>query len=72
MPYFAFRSTVGVYVVGVDVDPYKVQFTQQLMPAEHSQHCRYGEWVLEQQAVDGNFSKKFSLVMKLALSYLGF
>ena len=38
--------------------PYKVQFTQQLKPADHLQRRRYMEWVLEQQAVDGNFSNK--------------
>ena len=31
---------------------------QQLKPADHSQRRRYMEWVLEQQAVDGNFSNK--------------
>ena len=37
---------------------YKAQLTQKLMPADHSQSRRYVEWVLEQQALDGNFSKK--------------
>ena len=37
---------------------YKVQLTQQLKPANHSQRRRYFEWVLEQHAVDGNFSNK--------------
>ena len=38
--------------------PYKVQLMQQLKPTDHSQRRRYVEWVLEQQAVDGNFSNK--------------
>ena len=38
--------------------PYKVQFTQQLKPADQLQRRRYMEWVLEQQAVNGNFSNK--------------
>ena len=38
--------------------PYKVQLTQQLKPADHSQRRRYVEWVLEEQVVDGNFSNK--------------
>ena len=37
---------------------YKAQLTQQLKPADHSQHYRRVEWVLKQQAVDGNFSNK--------------
>ena len=37
---------------------YKVQFTQQLKSADHSQCRRYVKLVLEQQAVDGNFSNK--------------
>ena len=38
--------------------PYKVQLTQLLKPADHSQHHRYMEWLLEQQAVDYNISNK--------------
>ena len=38
--------------------PYKVQLTQQLKPADHSQRRRYVEWLLEQQAVNRNFSNK--------------
>ena len=38
--------------------PYTVQLTKQLKSADHSQRRRYVEWVLEQQAVDGNFSNK--------------
>ena len=34
---------------------YKIQLTLQVKPADHSQSCRYVQWVLEQQAVDGNF-----------------
>ena len=37
---------------------YKVQLMQQLQKADHSQCRRYMECVLEQQAVDGNFSNK--------------
>ena len=32
---------------------YKVQHTQKLKPADHSQRRRFVEWVLEQQAEDG-------------------
>ena len=42
----------------LQLHPYKVHLRQQLKPAEHSQRRRYAEWVLEQQAVDGNFSNK--------------
>ena len=37
---------------------YKVQLTQQLKPADHSQCRRYLEWVLEQQAMEGKFLNK--------------
>ena len=43
---------------GLHLHPYKVQLTQQLKPADHSQRRRYVERVLEEQAVDGNFSNK--------------
>ena len=33
-------------------------------PADHSQRRIYLEWVLEQQAVDGNFRTKFSSAIK--------
>ena len=39
--------------------PYKVQLTQQLKLVHHSQRRKYVEWVLDQQAMDGNFSNKF-------------
>ena len=38
--------------------PYKIQLAQQLKPADHSHRRRYVEWVLEHQAVDGNYSNK--------------
>ena len=31
---------------------------QQLEPTDHSQRSKYVEWLLEQQAVDSNFSNK--------------
>ena len=37
---------------------YKVQLMRQLMPADHSQRHRHLEWILEQQAVNDNFSNK--------------
>ena len=37
---------------------YKVQLTQQLKPADHSQRHRYVKWVLQQKAVDSTFSNK--------------
>ena len=44
--------------LNLHLHPYKVQLTQQLKSAYHSQHRRHLEWVLVQQMVDGNFSKK--------------
>ena len=38
--------------------PYRVQFTQKLKPADHTQRRRYVKWVLEQQAMDSKFSNK--------------
>ena len=43
------------------LDPYKVQLTQQVKPADPSQHHIYVEWVLEQQMVDGTCSNKIFL-----------
>ena len=42
----------------LNLHPYKVLFTQQLKPADHSVRHRYVEWMLEQYAVGGNFSNK--------------
>ena len=44
--------------LGLHLHPYKVQITRRLKPADHSQCHRYVNWVLEQQAVGGNFSNK--------------
>ena len=48
------------YILHLDLHlcPYKDQLTKHLKPAYHSQRRIYVEWVLEQQAVDGNFSNK--------------
>jgi hypothetical protein len=52
--------------------PYKVQLTQQLKPADHSQRRRYVEWVLEQQAVDGDFSNKIFFSDEAHFSLCGY
>ena len=39
----------------LQLHPYKAQLRQQLKPVDHLQHRTYMEWVLEQQAVNGNF-----------------
>ena len=59
MSYFAFGST----------HPYNVQLIQQLKPADHLQHCRYLEWVLEQQWVRWTaiFRTKFSSAINFTL-----
>ena len=44
--------------LNLHLHPYKVQLMQQLNPTDHSQRRRYVEWLLKQQAVDGNFSYK--------------
>ena len=57
-------SGIGT-VLDLQLYPYKVQVTKQLKPANYLQHRTYVEWVLEQQAVGGNFSvKNFSSAMK--------
>ena len=53
-----FYGTLWLYFTFRHLHPYKVQLTQQLRPADHSQRRRYVELVLEQQAVDGYFSNK--------------
>ena len=47
-----------ILLLDLHLHPYKLQLMQQLKPAEQSQYRRYIEWVLEQQALDGNFSNK--------------
>ena len=37
---------------------YKIQLTQELKPTGHMQRREFVNWVLENQKVDGNFSKK--------------
>ena len=47
-----------IFRIGLHLQLYKVRLTQQLKPADHSRRRRYVEWMLKQQAVDGNFSNK--------------
>ena len=44
-----------IFHLDLNLRPYKIQLKQQLKPADHSERRRYVEWVLKQQAVDGNF-----------------
>jgi hypothetical protein len=37
---------------------YKIQLTQEVKPTDHVQHREFVNWVLENQKVDGIFSKK--------------
>lgn len=48
----------GIKHLDLHLHPYKVHFTQQLKPANHLQRRRYVERLLEQHAVNGNFSNK--------------
>jgi len=45
-------------ILHLDFHPYKVQLAQELKPANHGTRKRYADWVLEQQAVDDDFSNK--------------
>ena len=47
-----------IFHLNLHLQPYKVQVTQQLEPADHSQRRRYVKWVHKQQTVDENFSNK--------------
>lgn len=38
--------------------PYKIQLTQELKPQDHRSRRAYADWVLEQQQLDADFSKK--------------
>ena len=54
------------------IHPYKVQLMHQLKPADHSQHRRYVEWVLEQQTVDCNFSNKIFFTDESHFTLVGY
>ena len=47
-----------ILYLDIHTHSYKVQLMQQMKPADHSQCRRYVKWLLEQQAVDANFSYK--------------
>jgi hypothetical protein len=53
------RSTMQrILTKDLHLHDYKTQLTQELKPTDHV-HCReFVNWVLENQKVDGNFSKK--------------
>jgi len=51
------RSTMQ-RIVTEDLHAYKIQRTQELKPTDHVQRREFVNWVLENQKVDGSFSKK--------------
>ena len=54
----SYGSLWRILHLDLHLHPYKVQLTQQLKPADHSLRRRYAEWVLEQQAVNDDFSNQ--------------
>jgi len=53
------RSTMQrIFTKDLHLLVYKIQLTQELKPTDHVQHREFVNWVLENQKVDGNFSKK--------------
>jgi hypothetical protein len=51
------RSTMQ-RILMKELHAYKIQLTQELEPIDHVQRREFVNWVLENQKVDGNFSKK--------------
>jgi hypothetical protein len=51
-------TTQQILTKGLHVHAYKIQLTQELKPTDHTQRREFVNWVLENQKVDGNFSKK--------------
>ena len=64
------RTADGILHLDLHLHSYKVQITLQLKSTDNLQRRWYVEWVLEKQAVDGNFSNKifFSDVAHFTLS----
>ena len=53
------RSTMQrILTKDLHLHAYKIQLMQELKPTDHMQRREYVNWVLENQKVDGNFSKK--------------
>jgi len=53
------RSTMQrILTKDLHLHDYKIQLTQELQPTDHVQCREFVNWVLENQKVDGNFSKK--------------
>jgi len=53
------RSTMQrILTKDLDLHVYKIQLTRELKPTDHVQRREFVKWVLENQIVGGNFSKK--------------
>jgi hypothetical protein len=53
------RSTMQrILTKDLHLHAYKIQLTQELKPTDHVHRREFVNWVLENQKVDGNFSKK--------------
>lgn len=55
---FSYGSLWRILHQDLHLHPYKIQLTQELKPRDHGQRRIYADWVLEQQEVDADFSKK--------------
>ncbi|KAH0999071.1 hypothetical protein HUJ05_003320 [Dendroctonus ponderosae] len=54
----SYGSLWRILQLGLKLHPYKVQLTQELKPQDNRQRRTYANWVIEQQAVDDNFSNR--------------
>lgn len=52
----SYGSAWRILHLDLHLHPYKVQITQELKPADHGQRRTYANWVLEQQALNEDFS----------------
>lgn len=51
-------TTQRILTKDLHLHPYKIQLTQELKPTDHGQRRQFVEWLLEQNELDADFSKK--------------
>lgn len=68
----SYGSLWRILHLDLHLHPYKIQLTQELKPQDHTQRRMYANWVIEQQAIDNDFSNKIFFSDEAHFSLCGY
>ena len=65
-------SVQRILTKDLHLQAYKIQLTQELHPEDHAQRRTFSNWILEQQQIDCDFSRKIIITVETHLQLGGY